>query len=130
MHGDAARGLELVTMRERAELLGGTIEFLNRREAAPSFGCGCRPPPGLPHEREPSRCCSSTITRSYGAAFVVFSRTTRDRASSAKRATPTKPSAWRWSSSRDVVVMDCAMPGANGLAATKAILERLPARPC
>jgi DNA-binding NarL/FixJ family response regulator len=25
-----------------------------------------------------------------------------------------------------VVVMDCAMPGANGLAATKAILERLP----
>ena len=64
--------------------------------------------------------------RSCGAASSGCSKTTRHCASSAKPATATKRSQLAATLARDVIVMDAAMPGTNGLLATKAIVAARP----
>ena len=88
----ARRGLGLVAMRERAALVGGTIEFLRAARAAArcvrlrgARRDGVRTGrPGMTSTRSPS--CSPTITRWCAAASAACSKTTRRSPSSARRA--------------------------------------------
>ena len=67
--------------------------------------------------------CSRTTTASCAADFAGCSKTIRRSKSSAKRATATRRSRLAASLKPAVIVMDCAMPGTSGLAATRQILD-------
>ena len=120
------RGIGLVAMRERAELMGGQIVF-------------SRPPEGgtlvhltVPREKAEilwkrrSQCCWWMTTAWFGAAFAACSKMRPDMEvvgeagdgeESVKLAKELHP---------QVVVMDCALPGMNGLQATREIIEDRP----
>ena len=70
------RGLGLVAMRERAELIGGTLEFDRPREGGTLMRFACRCACGRSW-RIRSRSCSPTITASCAAASAACSKTIR-----------------------------------------------------
>ena len=123
------RGLGIVTMRERAALVGGTIEFTRPREGGTlvrvSRAAAARRGSGRACLTA-SRFCSPTITASSAAAFVACSKTTpritvvgeaSDGSEAVELACRLRPR---------VVVMDCAMPRTIGLEATRQILAEAP----
>ena len=65
-------------------------------------------------------------TRWYGAASGAFWKTNPTSQLPEKQATAKRRSGWRSELYPRVIVMDCALPGMNGLEATRKILENTP----
>ena len=118
------RGIGLVAMRERAELLGGTIEFLNRR----GRNAGAIENPKGETRSHASKISvllvddHSLVRRGFRRILedepdIVVVGEASDGAEAVKLAAQLRPR---------VIVMDCALPGMNGLEATRRILNKFP----
>ena len=119
------RGMGLTSMRERAELVHGTIEFLEHsgggalvRLTVPDAE------KTMPNEAFP--CFWWTITAWCGAVSGACWKTIRRSKSWARRATDMKRWSWRTALEPRVVVMDFALPSMNGAVATRQILQGRP----
>ena len=91
------RGLGLVTMRERAELVGGTIEFLRPPEGGTLVrlhGATSPPTAARPYDRQDHRASRRRSRAGAPRLPPPARRRSGDRRSSAKRATATKRSRW------------------------------------
>ena len=130
----AKQGIGLVAMRERAELLGGTIEFSRPMPSGTLVRLTVpREKMGEKSGEQSGVACRIKFLSCWwmttawcaadSAAFLKMSRTSRSRV---KPAMARKPFASPKSFKPNVVVMDCAMPNMNGLQATRKILEQQP----